>query len=280
MHVTVACIQTNAADEIATNLERLEPMIRSARDRGAQLITLPENACLMVKGREKLFARSPVESEHPGVAFCSRMAKETGAFLLAGSIAVSIGHDRLANRSYLFCPEGKTVAHYDKIHMFDANLSENETYRESANFRGGDRAVLAETPWGKIGMTICYDLRFPHLHRALAKAGANIITVPAAFTVSTGKLHWHVLLRARAIETGCFVVAPPQCGTQDGRRTTYGHSLIIAPSGEIIAEAGEEPAVIMAELDMDVVAATRRMLPSLTHDCGFQMAENRTSEKR
>jgi len=267
--VKVACIQTNAAPEIETNLQNIEPLIRSAREKGAELITLPENVSLMIRGREKLFARAKSEAEHPAVAFFSRLARETGAWILAGSIAIDIGHDRLANRSYLFGADGKVAAHYDKIHMFDADLGENETYRESANYRGGNRAVVADTPWGKIGLTICYDLRFPYLYRALAKAGASIITVPAAFTVPTGKLHWHVLLRARAIETGCFILAPAQGGVHDGGRSTYGHSLIIAPSGEIIAEADETPSLIMAELDLNKVTEARRMLPTLQHDCEF-----------
>ncbi len=267
--VTVACIQTSSAPEIAANLEAIEPMIRIARERGAQLITTPENVSLMVRGREKLFARTFSEAEHPAVAFFGRMAQETVTWILAGSIAVHIGQDRLANRSYLFDPEGKIAAHYDKIHMFDADLSESETYRESSNYRGGDRAVAADTPWGKIGLTICYDVRFPHLYRALAKAGAGIITVPAAFTVPTGKLHWHVLLRARAIETGCFILAPAQCGEHEGGRLTYGHSLIIAPSGEIMAEAGDVSDILIAEIDLDKVADARRMLPSLKHDCEF-----------
>jgi predicted amidohydrolase len=267
--VIAACIQTNSGPEIEPNLELIEPMIREARAKGAQLITLPENVSLMICGRDRLFARVRAEAEHPAVKFFSRMAKETDSWILAGSIAVNSGSDRLANRSYLFKPDGSVAAYYDKIHMFDADLSDTESYRESANYRGGDRAVVADTPWGKVGLTICYDLRFPHLHRALAKAGASIITVPAAFTVPTGKLHWHVLLRARAIETGCFVIAPAQCGMHDSGRTTYGHSLIIAPNGEIIAEAGEEPQIIMAELDMGKVTAARKWLPSLKHDCEF-----------
>lgn len=264
-----ACLQVNATPEISTNLALLEPMIRDARQRGAQLITTPECVSLMICGRERLFERVKNEFEHPAIAFFSHMAKETSAWILAGSIAVHIGHERLANRSYLFSPDGKIASYYDKIHMFDADISEKETYRESASYRGGDKAVLCETPWGKIGMTICYDVRFPHLYRTLAKAGANIITVPAAFAASTGRLHWHVLLRARAIETGCYIIAPAQCGAHDGGRLTYGHSLIISPSGEIIAEGSETPDIIMAELDLDKVAEARKMLPSLKHDCEF-----------
>jgi predicted amidohydrolase len=265
-----ACIQTNAAPDIETNLERVAPMIRNARERGAAFIALPENVSLIVKGREKLFAAARPEGEHPAVAFFGKIARETGAWILAGSLPIACGHERLANRSYLFNPQGEIAARYDKIHMFDADVGENESYKESANYRGGNAAVVATTPWGKIGLTICYDVRFPHLYRTLAKAGAAIITVPAAFTVPTGKLHWHVLLRARAIETGCFILAPAQCGTHDGGRQTYGHSLIIAPSGEIIAEAGDGPGIIMAELDLAKSAEARRMLPSLQHDCEFE----------
>jgi predicted amidohydrolase len=267
--LVAACIQTNATADIQTNLTTVEPMIIQAAAQGAQLITLPENVSLMIVGRERLFAQARPENDNLAVAFFSRMAKTTSTWMLAGSIAVAVDNDRLANRSYLFNPEGQIVARYDKIHMFDAELSASEVFRESANFRGGDRAVLAQTPWGKIGMTICYDLRFPHLHRALAKAGASIITIPAAFIATTGRLHWHILVRARAIETGCFVIAPGQCGEHDGGRRTYGHSLIVAPSGEILAEAGEETGIIMADLDLTKVADARRMLPSLKHDCEF-----------
>jgi predicted amidohydrolase len=266
-----ACIQTNAAPDIETNLSRVEPMIFAAHSKGAQLIALPENTCCLVSNREKLFGCARGEKDHPAIGFFAKMAKVTEAWILVGSIAVATGHDRLANRSYLFNPSGEIAARYDKIHMFDAQLSEAETYRESANYKGGNRAVVASTPWGKIGLTICYDVRFPHLHRALAKAGAKIVTVPAAFAYTTGKMHWHVLLRARAIETGCYIIAPAQCGMHDGGRRTYGHSLIVAPSGEIIAEASEEtPEIIVAELDLSKVADARRRLPSLQHDCVFE----------
>jgi predicted amidohydrolase len=267
--LTVACIQTTAAADIAFNLEHIRPMIHAARDKGAMLITLPENVSLMVRGRERLFALVRPENEHPAVAFFSDMARETGAWILAGSIAVLCGADHLHNRSYLFDPLGKIAARYDKIHMFDADLGAEETYRESANYRGGRSAVVAATPWGRIGLTVCYDVRFPHLYRALAKAGAAVIAVPAAFAATTGRLHWHVLLRARAIETGCYIVAPAQCGLHECGRRTYGHSLIIAPSGEIIAEAGEEPGVITAALDLAQVLEVRRRLPCLEHDCDF-----------
>jgi len=265
-----ACIQFCSGPEIADNLAAAEPLIRKAAKSGAQLIALPENICALLRGREKTLARAKTEAEHPGIPFFKKMAKETGAWILGGSLAINLGFDKLANRSYLFSPAGEIVAHYDKIHMFDADLGGEECYRESSTYRAGTRAVTAETPWGKIGLTICYDMRFPHLYRTLAKAGASIIAVPAAFTVPTGRLHWHVLLRARAIETGCFIVAPAQCGVHDGGRKTYGHSLIINPLGEILGEAGDEPDVVIAELDLVKVAEARRMLPSLSHDCEFE----------
>jgi predicted amidohydrolase len=180
---------------------------------------------------------------------------------------------RFANRSFLISPSGDIVAHYDKIHMFDVNVSETEVYRESAGYRPGTKAVLAETPFAKIGMTVCYDLRFPHLYRRLAQAGAQIITVPAAFNHITGAAHWHTLLRARAIETGCFVLAPAQTGfhpeTKGKGRNTYGHSLAIAPWGEILTDAGTEPGVTFVDLDIDAVTKARARVPSLTHDREF-----------
>ncbi len=271
--LVAACIQTNAGPEIEPNLQAIAPLIEDAAKRGAQLITLPENVSLMICGRDKLFARVSDEATHPAITFFRNMAQKTGTWILAGSIAIHLGEDRLANRSFLFNPAGEIAARYDKIHMFDATISENESYRESSSYRGGDRAIVADTPWGKIGLTICYDVRFPHLHRALAKAGASLITAPAAFAASTGKMHWHVLLRARAIETGCFVIAPAQCGQHDGQRQTFGHSMIIGPSGQIIVEAGEEPGIIMAELDLAEVEKNRRMLPCLEHDCVFTKPE-------
>ena len=224
---------------------------------------------MMVRGREKIAARAKTEAEHPAIPFFKRMAKETGAWILGGSLAIVVGGEKFANRSYLFDPKGDIATYYDKIHMFDADIGTGEKYRESANFKGGNRAVIAETPWGKIGLTICYDLRFAYLYRALAQAGAGIITIPAAFTVPTGKMHWHVLLRARAIETGAFILAPAQCGEHDGGRRTYGHSLIVDPLGHILAEAGEKPAIIIADLDLTKVDEARKMLPSLKHDCSF-----------
>lgn len=266
-----ACVQVNAGTEIEPNLKAAGDLIRRARDGGADLITTPENVSMLANGRDKVLARVLPEDLHPGVPFFADLAKETGAWLLAGSLGILLEDQRVANRSYLFDDQGRVVATYDKIHMFDVTLKDGEIYRESATFKPGEKAVVAATPWGGLGMTICYDVRFAYLHRALANAGARIITVPAAFTVPTGRAHWHVLLRARAIETGCFVIAPAQVGTHDMGRQTYGHSLIISPWGEVLADGGEEVGFSIAELDMDRVDEARGMVPALTHDRGFEL---------
>ncbi len=190
-----------------------------------------------------------------------------------GSLAIRLEAERLANRSYLIDPHGRVAASYDKIHMFDVQLSEREGYRESSTFRPGARAVVAETPLGPIGLTVCYDLRFPYLYRALAHAGAKILTIPSAFTRVTGEAHWHVLLRARAIEAGAYVIAPAQCGAHAGGRRTYGHSLIVAPWGEVLADGGAEPGFVIAEIDLAAVAEARRRVPSLDHDRAYEAPE-------
>lgn len=270
--LTTACLQINSGPDTKANLESLAPMIEEARSRGARLITLPENTDFKVSDRDKLYALACSEKDHLALPFFEQIAKKTGTWILAGGLAIRTEHEKLANRSLLFNDQGKIVARYDKIHLFDADLNQAESYRESNSFRAGNQAVICDTPWGKIGLTICYDLRFPHLYRALAKAGATIITIPASFVTTTGKLHWHVLLRARAIETGCFILAPGQCGTHDGGRTTYGHSLIIAPNGRIIAEAGEDPTILTAELNLNEVEEFRHMLPCLKHDREFTIS--------
>lgn len=268
--VNVACVQVNAGPEIGPNLAQAESLIRAAAEQGAELIALPENISRMVMGRDKLFAQRWTEDQHPALPVFRRLAAETRTWLLGGTLAIDIGGGRLANRSYLFTPEGGIAAFYDKIHMFDVDLGNGETYRESDNFRPGDRAVVAATPWGGLGMSVCYDVRFPHLYRMLAKAGAKLLAVPAAFTRPTGAAHWHILLRARAIETGCFVLAPAQCGPHDGGRQTYGHSLIVGPWGDILAEAGEAPALITATLDLGAVEEARRKIPAWQEEREFR----------
>ncbi|HTH98818.1 MAG TPA: carbon-nitrogen hydrolase family protein [Stellaceae bacterium] len=265
--VKVACLQVSAGPDPAANLETLLPMIRQARDAGAEFILTPENVVMIEPRRGPKFAKAEDEA-HPAILpALAEAARETGAWLLAGSLAVKVpGEDRLANRSYLFDPTGGIIARYDKIHMFDVQLANGESYKESNQFRPGNKAVVADTPFGRIGMTICYDLRFGQLYRALAQAGAGILTVPSAFTVPTGQAHWHTLLKARAIENGCFVLAPAQTGTHAEGRATYGHSLIVAPWGEVLADGGGEVGIVMAELDLAEIAKARAMVPSLTHD--------------
>ena len=267
--VRVACVQVTSTPDMAANLDAACTFIRQAAADGASFVLLPENVTLLAGG-SAMRDSAPDAGGHPGRETFAGVARETGVWLLAGSMAEKAGDGRLANRSLLFDADGDTVAEFDKIHMFDVTLDDGESYRESASYRPGDRAVLAETPWGPLGMTVCYDMRFPGLYRSLAQAGAVMLSVPSAFTVPTGRAHWHVLLRARAIETGCFVFAPAQCGTHYGKRRTYGHSLIIDPWGEILAEAGEEPGVIFADIDLDAVAAARAKVPSLSHDRKFE----------
>jgi deaminated glutathione amidase len=217
------------------------------------------------------------EANHPVLAALQAVARETGVWLLIGSLAVDIsrepgiprGERRLANRSYLIDASGAIVARYDKIHMFDVDLAGGESYRESNAFRPGGEVVLADTPWGVLGMTVCYDLRFPQLYRTLAQAGAEFLAIPSAFTVPTGKAHWHVLLRARAIENGCFVFAPAQWGEHAEGRHTYGHSLIVNPWGEVMADAGQGVDIVTERIEVARIAEARRMVPSLGHDRAF-----------
>ena len=265
-----ACVQLNSAPEIAPNLESASVLIRAAAGAGAQLVMTPENTTLIEPNRGRALAKTPPEEAHPGVPHFAALAKELGLWLLIGSMPVRADDKRIANRSFMFDPNGVVVARYDKIHMFDVDLPNGETYRESNGVRPGEQAVVASTPWGGLGLTICYDVRFGYLHRALAHAGAVLLTVPAAFTVPTGQAHWHVLLRARAIETGCYVFAPAQTGEHAEGRLTYGHSLIVSPWGEVLADAGEKPGFIIADVDLDEVQKARSMVPALRHDREFQ----------
>ncbi len=276
-NLRIACVQLNAKPELGANLEEAERWIKAAAQDGARLIATPENTSGMLDDRASLIASALPEEGHPGVARFAGLARETGAWLLAGSLSIRIAPDRLANRSFLFAPSGEVAARYDKIHMFDADPLDGKSYRESATFEAGDRAIVAETPLARLGLTICYDVRFPMLYAALARAGASIITVPAAFTVPTGSAHWHVLLRARAIETGAFVIAPAQTGEHAGGRLTFGHSLIISPWGEILADGGEAVGFIATDCDLDRVAKARKMIRSLDHSRPFApaLAENR-----
>lgn len=268
----VACLQLNSGGDIQANADAIAAMARRAVGEGAQLVALPENAYLMEPpAKEHIRTLYPCE-RHPGAQHAAQLARELQCWLLVGSVAVQVDDSgKTPNRSLLFAPDGTQACYYDKIHLFDVALPGGETYAESSRIAAGSEAVCAATPWGAVGLTICYDVRFPQLYRALAKAGAKILAVPAAFTAVTGQAHWHVLLRARAIETGCFVIAPAQCGMHPGNRRTYGHSLIINPWGEILADGGGEPGIIAATLDMPQVAATRARIPALEHDREFTL---------
>ena len=269
----VACIQVNAQNDLAANMDAAAISIRAAADQGADFITTPENVSMMAGGSREIREHAMPEETHAALAAYRALAGETSVWILAGSLGVALPSGKVANRSYLIDPSGDVSAKYDKIHMFDVDLPNGETYRESANFEPGSEAVTAETPWGVLGLTVCYDVRFPQLYRALAHAGAKFLTVPSAFTRVTGEAHWHVLLRARAIETGCFVFAPAQTGTHPRGRETYGHSLIVSPWGEVLADGGTAPGNVYAEIDPALADKARANIPSLSHDRTFAAPE-------
>jgi predicted amidohydrolase len=261
-----AAIQMTSGDDIAANIAALEPLLAHAVAHGAQFVATPENTFYM--RREGTAPMTDVSMEqHPGVAYAKAAAKQHGIWLLIGSIrAQEVGMDKPFNRSILFSPEGKIAASYDKIHLFDVTLEGGHSYRESSQAEAGGEAVLAQVGAMKLGMSICYDVRFPNLYRTLALKGAQILSVPSAFTRPTGAAHWHTLLKARAIENGAYVIAPAQCGVHPGGRETYGHSLIIDPWGQVVAEAlSDVPQVIMAPIDPARVAAVRAQIPVLAH---------------
>ncbi|MDH3472212.1 MAG: carbon-nitrogen hydrolase family protein [Rhodospirillales bacterium] len=261
----VACVQNGATADMDASLAEATALARAARAEGAELICLPEYVSCLEVIDDLLISTPHAEAAHPALPRFAALARELGAWLLVGSLAVTVESGKVVNRSYLLDQEGRITARYDKIHLFDVQLGGGEVYRESATVEPGDRAVLAETPWGPLGMTVCYDLRFPQLYHALAKAGALYLAVPAAFTKTTGQAHWHVLQRARAIETGCYVFAPCQYGDHGVGKASFGHSLIVDPWGRVLADGGEGPGVITAEVDPAAVAEARRKIPALEH---------------
>ncbi len=257
-----ACVQVNASTDLDWNIAEASRLITEAAAAGAKLVLTPENTTMIVRGREATLAKAHPEASHPAIPAFSALAAKLGIWLSIGSLTIRVNEEAAANRSYLFAPDGSLAARYDKIHMFDVNVPDGQVYRESSTFQRGVDAPIVPLPWGKLGLTICYDLRFPKLYRALAQAGADFLTVPSAFTRVTGRAHWHTLLRARAVETGCYVFAAAQCGDHDGGRETYGHSLIVGPWGEVLAEADEAPGIILADIEPAKVAEARAMVPA------------------
>ena len=266
-----ALVQMRSGRDVTRNVRDATGLIREAAAAGAQYIQTPEVTTLMELERDRLLAASQPEAGNVALAAFTELARELKVWLHIGSMGIAVDGGKLANRSYLIAPNGSIAARYDKIHMFDVDLGNGDVYRESENYAAGDKAVLAALPWGGLGMTICYDLRFPALHRALAKGGAKFIAVPAAFTRITGAAHWHTLLRARAIETQSFVFAAAQGGLHETGRETFGHSLIVSPWGQILAEGGTDPGVVVADIDLTIIDDVRRKLPSLTHDRTFEL---------
>lgn len=270
----VALVQTRAPADPAAGLAHCAPLVAAAAEGGAELILLPEGANFLEKSRPRMFERLRTPDEDPCVQGLIGLARDRAVWILIGSALVRRPDGAAANRSILVDPSGAVRATYDKIHMFDVDLPNGETARESEAYTPGARAVVAETPFGRIGLTICYDMRFPHLYNALARAGATIITAPAAFTRPTGEAHWEVLLRARAIETGAFVLAPAQGGKHEDGRGTWGRSIAIGPWGEVLAKAdGDEPCVIFADLDLDAPARARAAIPALKNARTFEGPE-------
>ena len=267
----IALLQLNVSDDPAANLIETRALLREAVAGGATFVLTPEVTNCVSTSRTHQQAVLAYEEDDATLAALREEAAKAGIWLLIGSLALKTrgGDGRFANRSFLISPQGEIVARYDKIHMFDVDISATETYRESAGYRPGDKAVVAETPFGKIGMSVCYDMRFPSLYQALAEAGARILTMPAAFSPVTGAAHWHSLLRARAIENGCYVLAPAQTGTHASAghktRDTYGHSLVVAPWGEVVLDAGTAPGVYFCDMDMEECDKARAKVPSLAN---------------
>lgn len=270
---TVACVQIRSGPDVEANLDRAETLIRQAHAQGAELIALPEVVDFRDEGVEPFRRHARPLEEHPAAQRFSSLAAELRVFLLAGSITVRAENGKLANRSLLFDAQGACIAQYDKIHLFDTGVIANAASKESDIFVAGNRAVLAPTPAGRIGLSICYDVRFPHLYRDLAKAGAELLAVPSNFLETTGRAHWHVLLRARAIENGCYVLAPAQWGESRPGKRSFGHSLVVDPWGEVLADAGgDAECIITADIDAEHIAEVRERIRSLAHDRPFLSA--------
>ncbi|MCH2629601.1 MAG: carbon-nitrogen hydrolase family protein [Nisaea sp.] len=265
-NLKVACIQTNSKSDPNINIREVSSLIRAARSNGAELITTPEVVGMLEPNREKALNKAQPENYHGVLREFRALSRDLAIWLLIGSISIKLSNGKLANRSFLINPDGQIIARYTKIHMFDVEVNDGSIYRESATYQPGTSACLARTPWGLVGLTICYDIRFPALYRDLAKAGAKIIFIPSAFTEVTGEAHWHILQRARAIENGCFIVSAAQTGMHEQNRKTFGHSIIVDPWGNILADADKDVGFITADLDLNLVDEVRKKIPSLTHD--------------
>ena len=261
----VGLVQMTSNHVIADNVAMAEELIREAVVKGANFVLTPEMTTLLDFGTKEVMEKITIEVEDQSWRHFASLAKELNIWLLIGSIAIKNGN-KAANRSFLFSPDGNKCATYDKIHMFDVDIPGDKAYRESNAYKASNQAVIADLPWGKVGLSICYDLRFPYLYRQLSQAGASLLTVPSAFTYVTGKAHWHTLLKARAIENGAYVFAPAQVGNHKNGRKTYGHSLIIDPWGEVVCDGGEDVGVSIAEINMEKVEEARNRIASLTHD--------------
>jgi len=268
----VAAVQMRSGTEIGRNLADLEALVREAAGAGATYVQTPEMTGALVRDKASLRAMIRPQESDPVSRRAAELTAELSIHLHIGSTAIALPDGKVANRAFLFSPEGRLIATYDKIHMFDVDLDNGESWRESATYEPGTSAVVAELPFGRLGLAVCYDLRFPQLFRAEALAGAEIMTVPAAFTRQTGEAHWHALLRARAIENGAFVIAAAQGGRHEDGRETFGHSMIVDPWGRIVAEADHDsPGVVLAEIDLAEVAAARAKIPNLNNARQFDV---------
>jgi predicted amidohydrolase len=267
----VGLIQMRSGRVPQQNIDAATRLIDEAKAAGADYVQTPEMTNIMDVRRDSLFAALVAEEADASLAAFRETARRHRLWVHVGSLAIKVSPDKAANRSFLIDPKGEIVARYDKIHMFDVDLADGETYRESRSYRAGEAAVAADLPWGRLGLTVCYDLRFPALYRALAEAGASFLAIPAAFTRQTGEAHWHVLMRARAIENTSYVIAAAQGGKHENGRETFGHSLVVDPWGRIVAEGGTEPGVVMAEIDLADITTARARIPSLQHGRRFEV---------
>jgi deaminated glutathione amidase len=269
----VGLVQMRSGRTPAANLDAAAKLIGEAKASGAAYVQTPEMTNILEARRDALMAAIVPEEQDASLAAFRELARHHAIWLHIGSLALKVSPDRAANRGFLIGPDGAIAARYDKIHMFDVDLANGESYRESRSYAAGENAVVADLPWGRLGLTICYDLRFPALYRALAEAGSTFLAIPSAFTQQTGEAHWNVLNRARAVENTCFVLAAAQGGHHENGRDTFGHSLVVDPWGRVLAEGGVEPGVVMAEIDPAAVVAARARIPSLQHGRRFELVE-------